>query len=256
MRSLIALPLLSLTLAACATDGLVDELAGESDDAATDGKADGTPGGVYTYFAIRSDAHLRASPYCGGFFLERLNRTTTECHDGSVAEACYTPELDWAEAGLSEATRAQLTDAAARSLDGANVTAMVRGRFAPTNTGKDGSELGRFIVTEAWVNQTDAVPAGVFAKVTTTPVVCITSPCENLMERGLNSSNHAMIADLEWTGSTLAVEQVESCRLAMTQPSGMIVAGDRYQVEQSGRTARGRTATAAYLRLADAAAGN
>ena len=104
MRSLIALP---LVLAACATDGLIDELAGQTDDSGVDGKADATPGGTYTYFSIRSDARLCPSPTCGGFFVARINRTTTECHDGSVAEACYTPELDWAEAGLSEATRAQ-----------------------------------------------------------------------------------------------------------------------------------------------------
>jgi hypothetical protein len=247
MRSLLALP---LVLAACATDGLYDELAGESDDASTDGKADATPGGVYTYFAIELDTRKCAAPACGGFFLERINRTTTVCHDGSVAERCYTPELDWAEAGLAEATRAQLADAAALGAG----AALVRGRFAPVGTGKVGAELGRFVITEAWVNPTGAAPSGVFAKIATTPVVCITSPCENLIERGLNSSNHAMIADVEWTGAQLAPEQLDRCRAGMEQPSGLIVAGDRYQVVDHGRTARGRTASAVFLRLADAAA--
>lgn len=232
MRSLIAFPVLSLSLAACTADSLIDELAVDSDDSAVDGKADGTPGGAYTYFAIHGDKD--------GFSLARLNRSTTECQDGSVAAACRAPELDWVEASLADATRGQLIEAA-RSGDHA---AIVRGRFAP----------GRFIVTEAWVNPTGAEPAGVFAKVATTPVVCISSPCENLIERGLNSSNHAMIADVDWAGAQLAPELVDLAHAALAQPSGVIVAGDRYQVEDHGRTARGRTASAVFFKLADAAA--
>src|SRR5512140_1037753 len=90
----------SLVLGACAASPEVDELAGSSDDQGVDAKADGD-GGVFTYFEISRDLRKCASPSCGGFFLDRLNASTTKCVDGSFQATCYAPELDMSEAGLS-----------------------------------------------------------------------------------------------------------------------------------------------------------
>ena len=85
-----------LSIAACASSGVEDELAGENaDDAALDGKADGAVDGAYTYFEIYRDLRKCSSPICGGYFLHRLNRTSTVCHNGSSRWSCYVPGLDW-----------------------------------------------------------------------------------------------------------------------------------------------------------------
>jgi hypothetical protein len=257
MRSLV-LPLFSFSLLACASDGLVDELAGETPaDEALDGKADGKASGVYTYFSIKGDIRKCAAPFCGGFFLERVNRSTTVCHDGkSDGAACYTPELDWSESGLSELTRSELTLAAAEStFADSGVRALVRGRFAPTGTNPVQPSLGRFIVTEAWIAQGDVAPEGVFVKVRDNGIRCITAPCPSLTETGLNTSRSVDIAEIDYAPSGLDDERTSELSSAMFEESGLIIAGERINVGTGGRAGKGRTATNVFVRLSDAATG-
>jgi len=243
MRSLV-LSLASLSLmTACSTSEPVDELAGETaEDIAADGKADGAVDGTYTYFKVSSDTRKCAAPFCGGFHIERLNRTTTDCHDGSNSDRCYTPELDWTESGLSQEQKDQL-------LLASNQGGIVRGRFAPRSTGDVEPQLGRFIVTEAWVSDSDAVADGVFVKVRDAGVRCIQSPCESMVEKGLNGSRHANIAAIDYSTAGLTTEQLDSVGYELFEAQGVIIAGDRFTVNEEGRKARGRTATAVYRRL-------
>ena len=74
-----------------------DELPGGAVDQAE--LATPATGDAYTYFEIRADLRKCASPVCGGWFLSRLNRPNTRCHDGRVATSCYTPVLDWTNTG-------------------------------------------------------------------------------------------------------------------------------------------------------------
>jgi len=258
MRALMfqaALPLLSISLiAACASEAEYDELAGETaEDEALDGKADGAASGAYTYFAIKGDTRRCASPFCGGYHLNRVNRTTTVCHDGKAGDSCYTPELDFSQSGLSPTTQFELTSAAASGAIGEGVKALVRGRFAKQSNNPIQPELGRFIVTEAWIAQTDAVSDGVFVKVSDNGLRCFAAPCPSMTEKGLNTSRSAGIAEIDYSSSGLADEQIGELGLQMFEPSGLIVAGDRFSFKISGRPGKGRTATAVFARLADAA---
>lgn len=229
-----------------------DELAGETpQDAALDGTADVAASGVYTYFAIKSDAGACAPPLCGGFHLKRVNRTTTVCADGIAGGSCYTPELDFTESGLSQVTQDKLISAAANGAIGDGVKALVRGRFERTSSGPIPSELGRFVVTEAWIAQTDAISDGVFAKVLDGRLRCVGAPCPWMTEKGLNTSRSARIAEIDYSRAGLVDGQI---KLQVVQPSGLIVAGHRFSFEISGLPGTGRTATAVFARLADAAA--
>lgn len=251
MRSLVlaAMPLFALSLVpACATSSTDDELLADSaDDANLDGKAD-SDSGAYTYYAIKRDMRRCASPMCGGYFLSRVNRSATTCHDGSSADTCYTPELDWSEAKLDEAVQDKLVGAASKI----NATyALVRGRFGKKNTTTPRPEMGRFIVTEAWVAEGENPPEGVFAKVFQNGVRCIAAPCPSLTEKGLNTGNSANIADLDFAPADLAQAQIDSFVEEYIAPGGIIVAGDRYTFKLNGRSGKGRTVTNAYHRLAN-----
>jgi hypothetical protein len=262
MRSMFAnaaLPLISMSLmAACTSDSVVDELAGETaEDDAAEGKGDNATaaGGAYTYFAVKGDTRRCAFPLCGGYHLERVNRTTTVCHDGSASASCYTPELDWSEAGLTADARDKLALAAARGAIGEGVDALVRGRFAPTSKGKIQPELGRFIVTEAWVAQSESVSDGVFVKLHDNGVRCIAAPCPSTGEKALNTSRSASIADVDFSDSGLTDEQIGELSHEMFEPSGLIIAGSRYTFKIDGRSGKGRTATAVFARLKNALQG-
>jgi len=247
LSGLTALPSIFICcLAGCSPQ---DEPADESvDEAALAGAADG----AYTYFRVTADLRKCASPLCGGWFVNRLNRPTTQCHDGRNAATCYAPVLDWSETRVSEDDKAQLLDASRQDALSAGVHAIARGRFAPTNS-TPRPELGRFVITEAWVAEGTGVASGVFVKVKDNGRRCPAAPCPSLTEQTLNTPRSAAIAAIDWTPAGMSDDQIAQFIRLLHTPDGVIVAGDRYLVHEHGRTAETRTATAAYARLADAA---
>ena len=242
--------LLISVLSACSATTATDELAGESTaDDAVDGKADAAVDGAYTYFEISRDLRKCASPICGGYFVARLNRSYTSCVDHVDRASCYVPALDWSEAGLSDGLQQKLVDAAQIDATTMGVHAIVRGRFAPQQYAQ--GNLGRFIVTEAWVEEGDAVSDGVFVRAKTNHIQCIAAPCPTITEKALNKSTTANIAAIDWSLAGLQEREIESFQTALSTDGGVIIAGDRYTYSENGRTAKGRTATAAYSRLVD-----
>jgi hypothetical protein len=251
LTALVAIPLLAT--AACSSQAETDdELSGETaDDIALDGKADGAVDGVYTYFEVWTDVRRCASPVCGGFFLHRLNRTSTVCHNGASAWNCYVPELDWSQSDLSDELQTTLLEAANRDALSSGAVALVRGRLAPKTVTGFGN-MGRFIVTEAWVAENDSVSDGVFVKAHDNGVRCIQAPCPTVTEKALNTSRSANIAGIDWSVGGFDPDQISKLTTEMfTRPGGVIVAGDRYSFSENNVTAKGRTATAAYRRLED-----
>lgn len=264
LKAFMALSFISgaaVSVAGCAsTDAVDDELAADEsqDDAALDGKADGAVDGSYTYFEIWRDMRKCVSPLCGGFYLHRVNRTSTVCHNGATSFNCYTPALDWSEAQLSEDLQGALLEKAQEDATTPGAVALVRGRFAPQQYAGFGN-MGRFVVTEAWVAEGDGVSEGVFARVHDNGVRCIQAPCATITEKGLNTSNKANIHGLDFEVGGFEEDQVTKMWQEMVdRPSGIIIAGSRYTWKENGQTAKGRTVTAAYRRLesAPAAAAN
>lgn len=252
-RSLMALAAMSASLIACSS-APDDELAGETaaDDAASlDGKADGAVDGTYTYFEIWRDMRRCAYPLCSGYYVHRLNRSATICRNGASQWSCYAPELDWSESGLGDDLQAALIEAAGRDSLSDGAIAIVRGRFgAKTYSGY--GDLGRFVVTEAWVAETDAVSDGVFVKVHDNGVRCITAPCPSLTEKALNTSRSANIHDIDWSEGGFNDDQIAKLVDQMyTTDHGVLLAGWRYTYTDNNLPAKGRTATAAYRRLVD-----
>ncbi|HET7501311.1 MAG TPA: DUF6748 domain-containing protein [Kofleriaceae bacterium] len=224
-----------------------DELAGTSvDEAALDDPA-GAINGAYTYFSVTADARRCPSPMCGGWFIQRLNRQTTRCHDGRVADTCYTPVFDWSEANLPEDLQSALLAAAWSATDG-GVYAIVRGRFEPTNT-TPLPNTGRFVVTEAWTAEKDTPADGVFVRVFDNGLRCFAPPCPSITEKTLNMGRVAEIAGMDFAPSGLGEDEIAECMQAMTLPGGMLVAGYRYTWYENATSAKGRTVTAAYHRL-------
>lgn len=237
---------LMVASAACA-NGVEDDLAGESQtDGSVDGKADGAADGVYTYFSVTVDLRKCAAPMCGGFNLARLNRSTTVCANGTASDHCYVPTLDWSEANLTEASQQKLIDAANVVY---GVHAIVRGRFASKSYTGYGN-LGRFVVTEAWLAETDSDADGVFAKVTPSGIQCITTPCPTMKEHSLNNSYTANIGGIDWSYAGLSSHQIQAFNDEINTDHGTIIAGNRYQLSHS---VKGRTATAAFHRLVNEA---
>lgn len=207
-----------------------------------------------TYYAISADLRRCAYPACGGWFVRRLNQPTTTCHDGSTATQCYTPVLDWSTANVPDSQQQQLTDAARTSAASGQVYAIVRGHLAATNSTTPQPQLGELVVAEAWVAEADGAATGAFVHVKDNGLRCLVAPCSNLTETTLNTSQVTNIADVDFGPSGMTEAQRAECTQEMYGPDGILVAGNRYTVQVDGRTADGRTATQAYLRLGSTAA--
>jgi len=225
-----------------------DELAGDAAGAELLRGA----GSPQSYFAITADLRKCASPLCGGWFLERVNHAITTCHDGSTAATCYAPVLDWSATGLSAGQQGALLDAARREAGSGDVYALVRGRFARTNT-TSMPRAGRFVISEAWVAEGDAASDGVFVRVVDNGIRCFAAPCPSVTETVLNMSRSVDIAEVDFAPAGLNERQLMGCRQEMSSPGGILVVGHRYTVSDNGITAKARTATAVYERLSDVA---
>jgi hypothetical protein len=202
----------------------------------------------YTYFEIWSDLRKCASPTCGGWFVSRLNRSTTTCVDGRTATSCYTPVLDWSATGLTTEEQAPFLDACNRAAGSSGTYAIVRGEFAKTNATLR-PELGRFRVLEAWVAEGDPVTDGAFVRVQDNGLRCFVAPCPSLTEQTLNMTTTANIAALDWSPSGLNADQIAECTQDLVTSDGLLIAGYRYNYTVNGTAAMGRTITAAFQRI-------
>jgi hypothetical protein len=201
-----------------------------------------------TYFEIWSDLRKCASPMCGGWFVSRLNRSTTTCVDGRTAASCYAPVLDWSATGLTDAQQAPFLDACKRAAVSSGTYALVRGEFAKTNA-TTRPELGRFVVREAWVAEGDPSTEGTFVRVQDNGLRCFAAPCPSLTEQTLNMTTTANIAAIDWTPSGLDADQIAECTQDLFAPDGLLIAGYRYNYTVNGTAAQGRTITAAFQRI-------
>jgi eight-cysteine-cluster-containing protein len=227
-------------LAAC-TDGAVeDEFATDETGEIDETKAD--IAGTYTFYTVTPDLRRCASPMCGGYWVSRVNRTDTRCFDGRYAASCYVAEIRWSSLGVNQET----VDKINGTIHAASV--VMRGSVVGKTftTGR----LGEFKPSEAWLGQGPNPPAGPFAIVEDTGVRCITSPCNSMREKKLNSSAAAVIAELGWEAAGVSDEMIGT---AITElfVHDLIVAGDRYTVHGPGGTAKARTVTQYYTRARD-----
>ena len=65
----------------------------ESGDELVEGKDDGLAS-TSTYYALRRDFRRCIAPICGGYWVKRVNYTSTRCLDGRYAAECYVADLD------------------------------------------------------------------------------------------------------------------------------------------------------------------
>lgn len=219
--------LLSSLVPACATDVPADELANEGGDGEA-GKADAA--GAFTYFTVTPD--LRACSLgarCGGFFIARPNRSTTACGLGVTKSRCYVDAIDWSGTAMPASVAASYEERLR-----AGETLIVKGDLAAAD-----ATHASLAATEIWVaGSATGVTDGVFVLVKDNGVRCITAPCPSTTETRLNSTRHAAIAEVDFTPSGAADDDIANAS-AQIGDAGVIVVGDRFYgtAKSKGRTA-------------------
>jgi hypothetical protein len=197
----------------------------------------GASSGMTSYFELRRDVRRCAAPLCGGFFVQRVNRLSTVCADGTSSAECYVAELDFSGLGLS--------DAQAASVEAAPEDVLLRGALAsePTAVG----ELGVLNVSEAWQGHAGVDPSGAFLRVRNEGIVCITSPCLSFSAELLDSRLPAVqVAEVDVSG--IAGDGSDALG-QLNEADGLLVAGRPEIVRGPGGRALGIDASEYYVPL-------
>lgn len=225
----------ALTLSSGASPQLVkgdlEEASVVNDDAAesVSGLPDTVSAGS-TFYRVRNDLRRCASPLCGGYFVARVNASSTRCADGSLKRECYVAEIDW---------NGQEEPEPARLLLRGNIVAKRYERFG---------NLGELRVSELWKSPGANEPSGTFYLVRDRGIRCIAFPCPSNHEAKLNSSFSRNIAVVNLKGAGLAETDAPIVNAAMSGSDGVIVAGTDFPVKGPGGRSFELKATQVYVR--------
>ncbi len=182
-----------------------------------------------TFYRVRNDLRRCALPLCGGYFVARVNASSTRCADGRFKRECYVAEIDWN--GQEEPEPAQL---------------VLRGNIVAKHYERFGN-LGELRVSETWKSLGPNEPSGTFYLVRDRGIRCIAAPCPTHREVKLNSSITRNIAGVNLEGANLA-EHATDVNAAMTGPDGVIVSGNDVPVKGPGGRSFELKATQVYVR--------
>lgn len=142
-----------------------------------------------THFVARQDFRRCAWPFCGGFWVSRVNRTTTRCTDGHYASECYVAELDASAIGLSADETSNLSGSFASG------RAVVEGALRTRTSGSLAYTVLR--AEHGWVAANDAPADGIFYGLEDNGIRCLRAPCFSIEEQKLNSTLHRTLSDLD-----------------------------------------------------------
>lgn len=225
---------MALALSVSACGGLAEEL--EPGDVAGvaqqggDEKADGLNGApTYTYYSARRDYRRCAWPMCGGWWVRRVNLTTTRCANGTYAAECYVERLDLGRLGTA-GTRFDAT------------TGLMRGSIVSNVI--NGTNWGKFSATEGWSASSGAKPiAGTFRRLQDNGIRCITYPCFTTHAARLNQVYHSNVSgvDLSTTGATEREINAALNAIGTPRGAGILAVGTIRSVPNAGPAGRGLT---------------
>jgi hypothetical protein len=174
-----------------------------------------TPAGS-TIYRVRPDPRMCPSPLCGGFWVTRVNRSTTVCGDGVARVSCYV-------AGIVPA-------GAARSRE----DQLVRGRIVRTGE-RQTRPVDQLVATQAWLPATHDPAVGTVYLVRDTGIRCIRAPCLSLRAETVNTTRTTAVSGLDLSGAAAAPVLTRAAQ-AMLRTRGLLVAGSIRREADGGRT--------------------
>ena len=226
--ALVGAALAALTLSSGASPRVTDIATGASAETESGSTSPESIAANSTFYSVRPDLRRCVSPLCGGYFVKRVNMSSTRCADGRFRAECYVAELE----GNAQAES-----------DGAQ---LVRGEIVARRYERFGN-LGALRLSQAWKALGAKQPAGTFYLVRDRGVRCIAFPCPTHHEAKLNSSFSRNIAGVNLEAAGLG-DNTSVANAAMTGPAGVIVAGHDSPVKGPGGRSFELKATQVYVR--------
>lgn len=181
------------------------------------------------YIVTRLDPRLCPSPLCGGYFVNEVNKPKTRCADGTWQPECHAGELDASALDWSDEELARFTEQFGQQ------HALVRGKLRQMARGSIKADV--LVVDEGWLGQALSKPVGTFYGAKGTGIVCVTFPCQSILERKLNFRVEHLIAEVDLAASGAAEKEVAAGYKALSETAGVLAVGEHHVI--SGPAGRG-----------------
>jgi hypothetical protein len=169
------------------------------------------------YFALTRDVRRCASPLCGGYFVQAVNRLATRCADGTLSSRCYVAEADFRAVGGEPL------------IEGNGI--VVRGAIQ-SNVYPDFGDLGRFVASGAWTPVSANAATGAYFRIADNGIRCITVPCFSLDAELLNTSVKLTLSGLDLSRAGASEQELEAANAALA--SGELIVSGAFGLRSTG----------------------
>lgn len=184
-----------------------------------------------TTYSVKPDYRKCAFPICGGWYLTPVNQyslylqTEDEAYQTAalLPNTIYVSYINYKRLGLSTKQIAELETAIR------NEQALLRGTVTTTfTTDKLAPQTRTLTANGAWVGANKNTPVGPYLNITSTGIVCITTPCPYFKANIINSDYSSQFHDLSLDKADLDREQQAQAWQALST-TGLVITGTRYE---------------------------
>ncbi len=183
-----------------------------------------------TTYIVKPDYRKCAFPVCGGWYLTPVNQyslslqTEDEAYETAalLPNTIYVSYINYKRLGLNKKHIAELETAIR------NDQALLRGTVTATPApNKLVPRTQTLSVNGAWVGANKNTPVGSYLNITSTGIVCITTPCPYFKAHVINSDYSSEFHDLSLEKAALDREQEAQAWQALST-TGLLITGTRY----------------------------
>lgn len=185
-----------------------------------------------TTYIVKPDYRKCAFPLCGGWYLTPVNQyslylqTEPEAYDiaSLLPNTIYVAYINYKRLGLNEKQIAELETAIR------NDQALLRGTLTttPSSTTKPAPRTQTLVANGAWVGANKNTPVGPYLNITSTGIVCITTPCPYFKANIINSDYSSEFHDFSLEKAALDREQEAQAWQALST-TGLVITGTKYE---------------------------
>ncbi|HSX51616.1 MAG TPA: DUF6748 domain-containing protein [Cellvibrio sp.] len=184
-----------------------------------------------TTYIVKPDYRKCAFPMCGGWFLTPVNQYSLQLQteDEAYQSAALLPNsihvayINYKRLGLTEKEIAELNNAIQSEqalLRGAVISSPVSGNVI--------TRTKTLVANGAWIGANKNTPVGPYLKISSTGIVCITTPCPYFNAALINSDYTTQFHALSFEKAALDREQEAQAWQAVST-DGLVITGTTYE---------------------------
>ncbi len=199
-----------------------------------------------TTYSVKPDYRKCAFPACGGWYLTPVNQYSLQLENDDEAyqnslllpNTIYVSSINYRALGLTPLQIKEL-EISLRNGQGLLAGTISGPVISPTVT-------KILIAQSAWTSPTKNEPVGTYLKVTSSGIVCITTPCPYFKAQLINSTFSTNFHELTFEKAELDREQEARAWQAVSS-SGLVLTGVRYVSQGQVGTGTGISATKVFF---------